>query len=140
MANEMAGGMQDIGQAVSALGIGEKLAVLGAAGVLVGWLLFDLVMTEYGVGQLPFIVAAFTVFLAYRYHMQKATDWPVGYATLVIVLAGILGVLGVRELALDLRYEILDVGGLTAVGALVFWIAAIAAGAGAVQMAMAGRE
>lgn len=141
MANEaqMSGGVQGIGRAVQALGVGEKLAVLGSVGVVVVWFVFHLLTQDYSVGQVPFVLSAGTVFLAYRYHVAKAEEWPLAYATLVIALAGTLGAIGVRELLLDLRYEIFDVGGATLVGAILFWIAAIAAGVGAVQMAMGRR-
>lgn len=128
------GGMQDIGRAVQQLGIGEKMAVLGAAGVLAVWLVFDLLMTEYSIGHLPFALAALVVFFAYRFHMQHATHWPVDYGTLVVVLAGLIGLLGLLELVTDLRYEIFDTDGSTIVGAIAYWAAAIVAGVGAFRM------
>ena len=136
MANEAhAGGMQGIGRAVQALGIGEKLAVLGAAGVLATWLVFDLLMAEYGIGHLPFVLSALTVFAAYRFHIQHQDGWPVRYDTIVIVLAGVIGLVGLQELATDLRYESLDRDNATIIDALAFWAAAIVAGVGAVRMA-----
>ncbi len=138
MANEAqagAGGVEGIGRAVQALGIGEKLAVLGTAGVLATWLVFDLLMAEYGVGHLPFALSALTVFVAYRFHIQHSGDWPVRYQTLVIVLAGLVGLIGVQEFVIDLRYEIFDRDNSTIFGAVAFWAAAIVAGVGAVRMA-----
>ena len=129
------GRMQGVGRVVQGLGVGERLAVLGAAGVLVVWFVFGLLTRDYGVGQVPFILAVGLLFLAYRHHMQKAPDWSMSYATLVIVLAGLLGVIGVRELLLDLRYEIYDAGTGPMLGAVLFWVTAIAAGVGAFQMA-----
>lgn len=120
---------------VQGLGIGEKLAILGSVGVLVTWLVFQVLMTEYSIGHLPFALAALIVFLSYHFHMQHATDWPVPYRTLLIVLAGLLGLIGVQELVLDLRYEIFDRDGTTIVGAIAFWATAITAGAGAFRMA-----
>lgn len=128
------GGMQDIGRVVQGLGIGEKLAILGSAGVLATWLVFQLLMTEYSIGHLPFALAALVVFLGYRFDMQHATDWPVPYRSLLIVLAGVLGLLGAAELALDLRYEIFDSDAPTIIGAIAFWAAAITAGVGAFRM------
>ncbi len=138
MTNEgQAGGVQGIGDAIQRLGLGERLAVLGAAGVFLVWLVFGLLTQDYGVGQLPFLLAVGTLVLAYRFHVRKAGDWPVAYGAAVLILAGALGLIGVRELLLDLRYEIFDIGGATVVGAILFWIAAITAGVGAVQMALA---
>jgi len=129
------GGMQGIGRVVQGLGIGEKLAILGAAGVLAVWLVFQVLMTEYSIGHLPFALAAMTLFLGYRFHMQHATDWPVSYRTLLIVLAGLLGLIGAQELVLDLRYEIFDTDATTIIGAVAFWAASITAGVGALRMA-----
>lgn len=136
MTNEgQTGGVQEIGDAIQRLGMGERLAVLGAAGVFLVWVVFGVITQDYGVGQLPFLLALGTLVLAYRFHVQKAGDWPLSYGVVVLVLAAALGLVGVRELVLDLRYQIFDTDAGTMVGAVLFWIAALAAGVGAVQMA-----
>jgi hypothetical protein len=94
-------------------------------------------MAEYSVGHLPFALAALALFAGYRFHIQKAAAWPVDYRTLLIVLTGLIGLLGVQELAVDLRYEIFDSDASTVVGAIAFWTASIVAGVGAVRMANA---
>ena len=127
--------MQQIGRAVQGLGIGEKLALLGSAGVLGTWLVFHLLMAEYSIGHLPFALAALAVFAGYRFHVQKAAAWPVDYRTLLVVLTGLIGLLGVQELAVDLRYEIFDSDATTVLGAIAFWTASIVAGVGAFRMA-----
>ena len=134
-AGAQSGGMQEISRVVQSLGIGEKLAILGSAGVLATWLVFQVLMTEYSIGHLPFALAALIVFLGYRFNMQHATDWAVPYRTLLIVLAGLLGLIGAQELVLDLRYEIFDTDATTVIGAIAFWAASITAGVGALRMA-----
>lgn len=136
MANETAGG---IGQAIQGLGAGERLAVLGAAGVLVAWLVFDLILQDYSIGHLPFVASALIVFFAYRLHVQNAVDWPVAYTPLIVVLAGVVGFVGVTELVQDIRYEIFDARAGVIIGAILFWVGAIAAGVGAVQMGNSNR-
>lgn len=128
-------GVQGIGRAVQALGLGERLIVLGAAGVLAVWLVFALLTREYGVGVLAFVTATAALYFAYRFHIQKAADWAVPYRTLILALGALLGLMGVHEFLMDMRYELYEVGGATFVGGILFWIAAIVAGVGAFQMA-----
>ncbi|MGE3961020.1 MAG: hypothetical protein AB7F65_04995 [Dehalococcoidia bacterium] len=135
MANQPSAGSERFARAVQAIGIGERLAILGAAGVLATWFGFDLLLAEYGVGHLPFALSALTLFLAYRFHVQRAPHWSVDYRTLVVVLAGLIGLLGLQELLIDLRYEVFDRDAATILGAIAFWAAAFVAGAGALRMA-----
>jgi hypothetical protein len=132
------GRMQDVGRVVLGLGMGERLAVLGAVGVLAVSFVFGLITRDYGVGQLAFLLAVVLLFVMYRGRVQQAADG-VDYTTLVIALGGMLGLIGLRELALDLRFEIFDAGTATILAAVLLWASTIAAGAGALQMAMARR-
>ncbi|MCK9494769.1 MAG: hypothetical protein M0R75_04640 [Dehalococcoidia bacterium] len=132
------GRMQDVGRVVLGLGMGERLAVLGAVGVLAVSLVFGLITRDYGVGQVAFLLAVVLLFVMYRGRVQQAADG-VDYTTLVIALGGMLGLIGLRELVLDLRFEIFDAGTATILAAMLFWASTIAAGAGALQVAMARR-
>jgi hypothetical protein len=115
------------------LGGGERLAVLGAALVLVGWLLFDLLIDEYSTGYLQFALAVVIVGGAWTHHKGSGPD-PVPYTSLLFVAAGILGLLGAYDLIEELRADIFDADATTIIGALVYWVGAIMAGVGALQV------
>lgn len=115
------------------LGGGERLAVLGAAIVLVGWLLFDLLIDEYSTGYLQFALAVVIVGGAWTHHKGAGAD-PMPYKSLLFVTAGILGLLGAYDLIEELRADIFDADATTIIGALVYWAGAIMAGVGALQL------
>ena len=77
----------ELSSTIAKLGAGEKLAVLGAAGVMVVWLLFDLLIDEYGIGEPSFILAGLIVGAAYFHHNRGSSDWSVDYITVVKVAA-----------------------------------------------------
>ena len=124
----------ELSATVAKLGAGEKLAVLGAAGVLVVWLLFDLLIDEYSTGQLPFVLALGVVVAAYLHHNRGSEEWSIDYRTLVVVGAGLLGILGAWFLIEEIRNDILDADGATVLGAILFWAASIVSGVGAWQL------
>ena len=129
------GGMaQDLSAAVSKLGAGEKLAVLGAAGVLAVWLVFDLLIDEYSTGSVSFVLALVVSYAAYRHHGRGSEGWAVPYETIVWVGASLLGVLGVWFLIEELRQSILDADAATLIGALAFYVTTIVSGIGAFQL------
>ncbi len=125
---------QDLTAAVAKLGAGEKLAVLGAAGVLAVWLVFDLLIDEYSTGSLAFVLALVVSYAAYRHHGRGSDGWAVPYQTIVWVGASLLGVLGVWFLIEELRGDIFDADAATIIGAVAFYITAIVSGVGAFQL------
>lgn len=124
----------DISATVAKLGAGEKLAVLGAAGVLAVWLVFDLLIDEYSTGDMMFVVALVVAVAAYKHHNGGSEGWSIDYRTLVIVGGAVLGILGAYYLIEEVRAEIFDADGATIIGALVFYVASITSGVGAWQM------
>lgn len=124
----------DISATVAKLGAGEKLAVLGAAGVLAVWLVFDLLIDEYSIGAVSFVLSLAIVYAAYRHHNRGSDTWAVPYESLVWAAASLLGVLGVWFLIEEIRGEILNTDAATVIGALAFYIAAIVSGVGAYQL------
>ncbi|MCK9487496.1 MAG: hypothetical protein M0R73_12505 [Dehalococcoidia bacterium] len=126
----MASETRGIGEVVGELGVGERLVLAGAAGVFLLWLVFDLILQDYFVGQLPFLLAVLVLLAAVRVRVQNAE--PIfSYEGALLVCALSLGVLGVLSVVEDVRYEVLSRGGATAVGAVLFWLVALVAGAGA---------
>ena len=125
---------QEISATVAKLGAGEKFAVLGAAGVMGVWLVFDLLIDEYFIGQVPFVLALVAVTAAYLHHTKGSDDWAVPYRTVVMVCAGLIGVLGAWFIIEELRNEILDSDAATVLGAIVFYVASIVSGVGAWQL------
>ena len=124
----------DFSEMIGNLGPGEKLAVIGALIVLAGWALFDLLIDEYGIGHLPFALAVVLAAVAYR--KQQGDDSPAGlpYRTLVFVLAGLLGLIGVWEFVEEARNSIFEADGTTIVGALIYYAGSVLAGVGAFQL------
>lgn len=125
---------QDISATVAKLGAGEKLAVLGAAAVLAVWLVFDLLIDEYSVGTMSFVLSLAVVYAAYRHHDRGSEGWAIPYQTIVWVGASLLGVLGVWFLIEEIRGDILDADAATVIGGLAFYVAAIVSGVGAYQL------
>jgi len=133
-----AGAAQNIGNDISKtfaqLGGGERLAVLGAAVVLAGWLIFDLLIDDYSTGQLGFGLAVLIVGAAYVHHQRSGGADPVPYMSLLFVAGGILGLIGLTDFIEETRDSIFDARGSTIIGALVFYVGAIVSGVGAFQV------
>lgn len=124
----------EISSTVAKLGASEKLAVLGAAGVMVVWLLFDLLIDEYGIGEPSFILAGLVVAAAYFHHNRGSADWSVDYVTVVKVAGVFLGLLGAWTLVEQLRANLFDRDATSIIGALGYYVGTITSGIGAWQM------
>lgn len=133
-ANQPKNVADEVTETFAKLGGGERLAVLGAAIVLGGWLVFDLLIDDYSTGTTAFVLAVLVVGAAYTHHRRTSGSDPVPYGTVIFVGAGILGLLGVIEVIEELRNNILDTDAVTIIGALVFYVGAIMSGVGAVQL------
>ena len=131
---EASGIGSELSTTVAKLGAGEKLAVLGAAGLLAVWLVFDLLIDEYSTGDMIFVLALVVVVAAYKHHNGGSEGWSIDYRTLVIVGGALLGILGGYYLIEEVRGDIFDADGATVIGALVFYVASITSGIGAWQM------
>jgi hypothetical protein len=130
-----AGGIgSELSATVAKLGAGEKLAVLGAAGVLAVWLVFDLLIDEYRTGDVMFVIALVVAVAAFKHHNGGSEGWSIDYRTLVVVGGGLLGILGAYYLIEEVRADIFDADGATIVAALIFYVASITSGIGAWQM------
>ena len=133
--DEAASGIgSELSSTVAKLGAGEKLAVLGAAGILAVWLVFDLLIDEYSTGDMMFVLSLVVVAAAYKHHNGGSEGWSIDYRTLVIVGGALVGILGAYYLVEEVRAEIFDADAATVVGALVFYAASITSGIGAWQM------
>lgn len=129
------GGTSDaISGTMAKLGPGEKLAVVGAAALLVVWVLFDFLIDEYSTGSIPFALALVTVGAAYTHHNKGSAHWGISYQTVVLVAAALIGVFGVRDIVEEVRAGIFDADASTIIGALAYYAAAIVAGVGAWQL------
>lgn len=124
----------ELSSTVAKLGAGEKLAVLGAAGVMVVWLLFDLLIDEYGIGEPSFILAGLVVGAAYFHHNRGSDDWSVDYVTVVKVAGVFLGLLGAWTLVEQLRANLFDRDATSIIGALAYYVGTITSGIGAWQL------
>ncbi len=133
-ANEGTGIGSELSSTVAKLGAGEKLAVLGAAGVMVVWLLFDLLIDEYGIGEPSFILAGLVVGAAYFHHNRGSADWSVDYVTVVKVAGVFLGLLGAWTVVEQLRADLFDRDATSIIGALGYYAGTIACGIGAWQL------
>lgn len=136
-----AGGISnEISSTVAKLGAGEKLAVLGAAGLLGVWLVFDLLIDEYSTGDMMFVLALVVVVAAYKHHNGGSEGWSIDYRTLVIVGGALLGILGGYYLIEEVRADIFDADAATVIGGLVFYVASITSGIGAWQMSRGAND
>lgn len=124
----------ELSSTVAKLGAGEKLAVLGAAGVMVVWLLFDLLIDEYGIGEPSFILAGLVVGAAYFHHNRGSSDWSVDYITVVKVAGIFLGLLGAWTVVEQLRADLFDRDATSIIGALGYYVGCIVSGIGAWQL------
>ena len=134
-ATEASSGLgNELSATVAKLGAGEKLAVLGAAGVMVVWLLFDLLIDEYGIGEPSFILAGLVVAAAYFHHNRGSEDWSVDYVTVVKVAGVFLGLLGAWTVVEQLRANLFDRDAASIIGALGYYVGTITSGIGAWQL------
>ncbi len=124
----------ELSSTVAKLGASEKLAVLGAAAVMVVWLLFDLLIDEYGIGEPSFILAGMIVGAAYFHHNRGSADWSVDYVTVVKVSGIFLGLLGAWTLVEQVRADLFDRDAASIIGALGYYAGTITSGIGAWQM------
>ncbi len=124
----------ELSSTVAKLGAGEKLAVLGAAGVMVVWLLFDLLIDEYGIGEPSFILAGLVVAAAYFHHNRGSADWSVDYVTVVKVAGIFLGLLGAWTLVEQVRADLFDRNATDIIAALGYYVGTITSGIGAWQL------
>ena len=135
--SDIAAAASNIGNEISAtfseLKGGERLAVLGAAIVLVVWVIFDLIIDRYSTGSLAFALAILIVGAAYVQHQGGGVKG-VPYSSLLFVAAGILGILGLVEFIEETRDDIFDARGSTIIGALGYYAGAIISGVGAFQL------
>ena len=130
-----AGGIgSELSSTVAKLGAGEKLAVLGAAGVMVVWVLFDLLIDEYGIGEPSFILAGLIVAAAYFHHNRGSADWSVDYVTVVKVAGIFLGLLGAWTLVEQVRADLFDREATDVIAALGYYVGTITSGIGAWQL------
>jgi hypothetical protein len=131
---EASGIGQELSATVAKLGVGEKLAVLGAAGVLGVWLVFDLLIDEYSTGHLPFALALVAAAAAYYHHNRGSDGWSVDYKTVIFVTCALTGIIGAWSVIEEVRNSILDADGATVVGAILYYAASITSGVGAWQL------
>ena len=136
--SEIAAAASNIGKEVTEtfaeLKGGERLAALGAVLVLAAWLIFDLLINDYGVGSTSYGLAILIVGAAYIQH-QRGGVKAVPYRSLLFVAAGILGVIGANEIIEEaLRNNIFDARGGTVFGAIVYYVGSIMSGVGAIQL------
>jgi hypothetical protein len=131
---EASGISQELSSTVAKLGAGEKLAVLGAAGVLGVWLVFDLLIDEYSTGHLPFALALVAVAAAYYHHNRGSEAWSVDYKTVIFVTCALTGVIGAWSVIEEVRNGIFDADGASIVGAVLYYVASITSGFGAWQL------
>jgi len=102
-------------------GPGEPLIALGAVLMVVVDLVGDVIMEDYSI---PYMVLtpALLIVLAIVGYRFLSVGLPVGYGTVVAILALVAGVTMARELVDDIHYDVLDRGGATVVFALLAYL------------------
>ncbi len=134
--SEEPGGQQaprsDVGNLIDGLGSGERLFALGAALIVVDYLLFELILEEYSFFTGTLLVAAIGLFAVWVRHSRSGASWPVPYGWVAKLLGYMAVFLGLIELLADLRLGILD-NGADVIGGLGLY-------AGAVLMLLGSRQ
>ncbi len=118
---------------MSKMSPGETLVFFGAVVVLGGWVVFDLLLDEYGPDAASFALAIFIV-VAGMSGQRRTGAAVLPQTTVLYVAGGILGILGAAFLVEEVRDGVLGAGFLTVIGALVYYAGAILAGVGAFQL------
>ena len=118
--NEDAQGTE-VAAMLQGLGSGERLVALGAGLVVVDYLLFDLILEEYGFFTGTLLAAAAALFAMWVRHGRPGASWPVPYPWTLKVLGYAAGFLGLIELLTDLRLGVLD-NAVDIVGGLVLYV------------------
>jgi hypothetical protein len=109
---------EGLGAVVSGLGEKERLVAVGAALIVVVWLIFELILAEYFFSGVTLLLAVVTLFAVWAHKQDPEASWPVPYSWALRVLGYSVGFMGLVELLFDLRNGILDnfvdiLGGLT---------------------------
>ncbi len=95
---------------------GEALFVLGALIVVGGYILFGLIIGEFGPGVTNLTLAT----LALIAYWRKSGNWPVPYSSVVRVLGLTMGIILVISILQDLRFGFPD-GAVDNIANLVFY-------------------
>lgn len=97
----------------------EGLLLMGALAILGGWLVFEVIASEYTAGPVPVVLAAWAMVVL----MGDSGMGPVSKSTVLKVLGYTVALLGAREIVADLRTGLLDDIG-DWLGAVVFYAGA----------------
>lgn len=103
-------------------GAGEPLIAGGAALAVLVDFFGKFIFQEYSFSYVAWLPAVL-ILVAIGMHRFGGAALPMAYGGLLSLLAFAAGVVIVRELIDDLRYEVLDQGGATVVFALLFYVA-----------------
>jgi len=114
-------------------GPGEPLIALGAVLLLVVDVVGDILARDYSIPYIAWLPAILIV-LAVVAHRFLGKELPVNYGTLLAALALVAGLVIIRELIDDVRYDYLDRGGSTVFFALVAYAGGAVALIGAWQV------
>lgn len=97
----------------------EGMLLIGALAILGGWLIFEVIASEYTAGAVPVVLAAWALVVL----MGQSGMGPVSKSTVLKVLGYTVALLAAREIVADLRTGVLnDIGDW--LGALVFYAGA----------------
>lgn len=97
----------------------EGLLLIGALAILGGWLIFEVIASEYTAGATPVVLAAWALVVL----MNDSGMGPVSKSTVLKVLGYTVALFGAREIIADLRTGLLDDIG-DWLGALIFYAGA----------------
>jgi len=129
------GSNDPVGQANAAIGqmsAGEKLIGLGALVLIAVDLLADIILDEYGMGRLLWLVAVLAV-AAMWVRRLRGGALAISYEATVVFLGYVAGLVGLREFLGDIEGGLFDAGGGTVFFALITYLAAGVMAFGAYQ-------
>jgi hypothetical protein len=113
----------ELSQMMAKLGAAERLVLLGAAVIVAGYLLFNVIIAEYAFSHVGLLMGIWAIGAAWFYHQRSGGNWAVPYPVVLKVVGYTAGVFGVLELLVDLRYGVLD-RAADLLGALMYYAGA----------------
>ena len=128
------GGNKSSGIDFGSLSQGEKLVGLGAVAVLAVYIIFELITEDYGVSDLPILLAAFILGVLWLRLQRPGMSWAVPSTSLLRAGGYLLLAWGVVEFIDELKDDIFEYPGATIAGFLILVAGCAVAGFGAKQL------
>jgi len=123
-ANESQGVEAAVSSMMEGLGQGERLVGIGAALLLVHFVVFEVLIEEYFFPTTLLLIAGAVVLAVWVKQNRSSASWPIPFSDLLWASGLVAGFYGVVEFLTDIRRGLLDDAG-DLIGALIFYGACV---------------